>query len=115
VVSVREIPFGNLLTSKVTAQLPAPQISAEEAFDEQEVKERLAEALDTLTFREREVIKARFAIGRKEPLTLDEVGRQFRISRERVRQIEARALRKLQHPFSEGAYATMVRRKLASR
>jgi len=54
--------------------------------------------LDTLTDREREIVKLRFGIGTGYPRTLEEVGEIFRVTRERVRQIEAKAIRKLRHP-----------------
>ncbi len=62
------------------------------------LKERIENVLDTLTFREREIIKLRYGIGDGYTYTLEEVGRIFRVTRERVRQIEAKAVRKLQHP-----------------
>ncbi|MBK7643778.1 MAG: RNA polymerase sigma factor RpoD [Planctomycetes bacterium] len=62
------------------------------------LKERIDEVLSTLTFREREIIKLRYGIGDGYTYTLEEVGRIFRVTRERVRQIEAKAVRKLRHP-----------------
>ncbi|MEY4673363.1 MAG: polymerase sigma factor SigA [Planctomycetota bacterium] len=62
------------------------------------LKDRIESVLDTLTFREREIIKLRYGIGDGYTYTLEEVGRIFRVTRERVRQIEAKAVRKLQHP-----------------
>ncbi|MCB9868474.1 MAG: RNA polymerase sigma factor RpoD [Planctomycetes bacterium] len=62
------------------------------------LKDRIVNVLDTLTFREREIIKLRYGIGDGYTYTLEEVGRIFRVTRERVRQIEAKAVRKLQHP-----------------
>ncbi len=62
------------------------------------LKERIETVLSTLTFREREIIKLRYGIGDGYTYTLEEVGRIFRVTRERVRQIEAKAVRKLQHP-----------------
>jgi RNA polymerase primary sigma factor len=62
------------------------------------LKERINEVLNTLTFREREIIKLRYGIGDGYTYTLEEVGRIFRVTRERVRQIEAKAVRKLRHP-----------------
>ena len=62
------------------------------------LKERINEVLSTLTFREREIIKLRYGIGDGYTYTLEEVGRIFRVTRERVRQIEAKAVRKLRHP-----------------
>jgi len=62
------------------------------------VTERILKVLNTLTPRESEIIRRRFGIGFEKDQTLEEVGRQFSITRERVRQIQYRALRKLQHP-----------------
>ncbi len=62
------------------------------------LKERIESVLSSLTFREREIIKLRYGIGDGYTYTLEEVGRIFRVTRERVRQIEAKAVRKLQHP-----------------
>ena len=59
--------------------------------------------LKTLTFREREIIKLRYGIGDGYTYTLEEVGRIFKVTRERVRQIEAKAVRKLQHPVRAGS------------
>jgi len=75
------------------------------------LKDKIEGVLQTLTFREREIIKLRYGIGDGYTYTLEEVGRIFKVTRERVRQIEAKALRKLQHPvrarklegFLEGA------------
>ncbi|RMH05145.1 MAG: RNA polymerase sigma factor RpoD [Planctomycetota bacterium] len=63
------------------------------------LKERIDDVLGSLTFREREIIKLRYGIGDGYTYTLEEVGRIFRVTRERVRQIEAKAIRKLQHPI----------------
>ena len=63
------------------------------------LKERIGDVLDSLTFREREIVKLRYGIGDGYTYTLEEVGRIFRVTRERVRQIEAKAIRKLQHPI----------------
>ncbi len=62
------------------------------------LKERIEEVLKTLTYREREIIKLRYGIGDGYTYTLEEVGRIFKVTRERVRQVEAKAIRKLQHP-----------------
>jgi RNA polymerase primary sigma factor len=62
------------------------------------LKDKLERVLETLTFREREIIKLRYGIGDGYTYTLEEVGRIFKVTRERVRQIEAKAVRKLQHP-----------------
>jgi RNA polymerase primary sigma factor len=62
------------------------------------LKDRIEEVLKTLTYREREIIKLRYGIGDGYTYTLEEVGRIFKVTRERVRQVEAKAIRKLQHP-----------------
>ena len=54
--------------------------------------------LSTLTRREEKVIRLRFGLGDGTPRTLEEVGRKFNVTRERIRQIEAKALRKMRHP-----------------
>jgi len=69
-----------------------------QAASREMLKERIDSVLGTLTFREREIIKLRYGIGDGYTYTLEEVGRIFRVTRERVRQIEAKAVRKLQHP-----------------
>ncbi len=62
------------------------------------LKEQLAEVLGTLTQREKEVLKLRFGLDDGKARTLEEVGKNFHVTRERIRQIEAKALRKLRHP-----------------
>jgi RNA polymerase primary sigma factor len=62
------------------------------------LKERLADVLDSLTERERKVLELRFGLTDGYSRTLEEVGKQFKVTRERIRQIEAKALRKMRHP-----------------
>jgi RNA polymerase primary sigma factor len=62
------------------------------------LKGEIDQILDTLTYREREIIKLRYGLGDGYTYTLEEVGKIFKVTRERVRQIEAKAIRKLQHP-----------------
>lgn len=75
-------------------QVPVPAEAA--AFEL--LKEQLNEVLDTLTEREQKVLRLRFGLDDGKARTLEEVGRQFNVTRERIRQIEAKALRKLRHP-----------------
>ena len=63
------------------------------------LKERIESVLSMLSFREREILKLRYGIGTGYTYTLEDVGKIFKVTRERVRQIEAKALRKLQHPM----------------
>ncbi|MBM4013900.1 MAG: RNA polymerase sigma factor RpoD [Planctomycetes bacterium] len=70
-----------------------------EGAGQEMLKDRISSVLQTLSFREREIIKLRYGIGDGYTYTLEEVGRIFKVTRERVRQIEAKAVRKLQHPI----------------
>ncbi len=63
------------------------------------LKLRIEQVLKSLTYREREIIKLRYGIGDGYTYTLEEVGRIFKVTRERVRQVEAKAIQKLQHPI----------------
>jgi len=62
------------------------------------LKEQLVEVLGTLTEREQKVLRLRFGMDDGRARTLEEVGKEFNVTRERIRQIEAKALRKLRHP-----------------
>ena len=72
--------------------------SPSDSADYQMLKKELVNALDTLTDRERKVIELRFGLIDGQARTLEEVGKEFKVTRERIRQIEAKALRKLRHP-----------------
>lgn len=74
--------------------MPMPTDEVDQKF----LREQISEALCTLTKREAEVLKLRFGLEDGEPKTLEEVGREFHVTRERIRQIEAKALRKMKHP-----------------
>ena len=83
--------FGDLIEDK-SAENPSEMASYSL------LKEKLGDVLETLTERERRVLQLRFGLGDGYCRTLEEVGRQFRVTRERIRQIEAKALRKMRHP-----------------
>jgi RNA polymerase primary sigma factor len=83
--------FGDFIEDE-TAESPVQSATHEM------LKERIDEVLKTLTYREREIIKLRYGLGDGYTYTLEEVGRIFKVTRERVRQVEAKAIRKIQHP-----------------
>ena len=72
------------------------------------LRERIEELLKTLTYREREIIRLRYGLADGYSYTLEEVGRIFKVTRERVRQIEAKAVAKLQHPVRSGMLSSFV-------
>jgi RNA polymerase primary sigma factor len=83
--------FGDFLEDD---QIDSPVASAAQGM----LRERIDTVLKTLSYREREIIKLRYGIGDGYTYTLEEVGRIFKVTRERVRQVEAKAIKKLQHP-----------------
>ena len=74
------------------------EMSIEDAATQQVLKERLEEVLQTLTVKEQRVLRLRFGLDDGRVRTLEQVGQEFGVTRERIRQIEAKALRKLRHP-----------------
>jgi RNA polymerase sigma factor (sigma-70 family) len=72
--------------------------TAEDIFEENQYKKRINDALDSLSPREAKVLRLRFGVGFDRELTLEEVGRVFDKTKERIRMIEAKALRKMRHP-----------------
>ena len=83
--------FGDFIEDE---SIDSPVMSATQEM----LRERINTVLKTLSYREREIIKLRYGIGDGYTYTLEEVGRIFKVTRERVRQVEAKAIRKLQHP-----------------
>jgi RNA polymerase primary sigma factor len=83
--------FGDLIEDHRTGS-PANSVTQEM------LRTKLEDVLQSLSLREREVVKLRFGIGRENTYTLEELGKKFKVTRERIRQIEIRALKKLQHP-----------------
>jgi RNA polymerase primary sigma factor len=86
-----ETNFGDFIEDK-TAESPSEMTSYSL------LKDKLGDVLASLTDRERKVLELRFGLGDGYSQTLEEVGRQFKVTRERIRQIEAKALRKMRHP-----------------
>jgi len=84
--------FGDLIEDKASD-------SPSDLTGQSLLKEQMEEVLSTLTPREKKVLMLRFGIGDGTPRTLEEVGKEFAVTRERVRQIEAKALRKMRHPI----------------
>ena len=78
------------------------------------LKTRIAEVLDALDYREREILRLRFGLADGYAYTLEEVGKIFSVTRERVRQIETKALRTLQHPTRAKKLAAFVERPIAA-
>jgi len=74
----------------------------DKAASNEMLRDKIEALLKTLTYREREIIRLRYGLGDGYTYTLEEVGRIFKVTRERVRQIEAKAVRKLQHPVRSG-------------
>src|SRR5712691_11481204 len=83
--------FGDFIEDKTTE-------SPSEVTSFSLLKDKLSDVLASLSERERKVLELRFGLGDGYPRTLEEVGKQFRVTRERIRQIEAKALRKMRHP-----------------
>jgi RNA polymerase primary sigma factor len=94
-----EMPVGEEEDSHLGDFLPDEgALAPADAASQQMLKEQVMDVLNSLTTRERKVLELRFGLEDGRSRTLEEVGREFRVTRERVRQIEAKALRKLRHP-----------------
>jgi len=93
--------FGDFIEDE-TQQAPA------ETATNDALKARINDVLKTLTYREREILKLRYGIGDGYTYTLEEVGRIFKVTRERVRQVESKAIRKLQHPVRQRRLANFL-------
>ena len=94
-----ETPIGEEDDSHLGDFIPDHDVvTPDEAAAYSMLKDQLLEVLDTLTEREQKVLKLRFGLEDNRPRTLEEVGRQMDVTRERIRQIEAKAIRKLKHP-----------------
>ncbi len=94
-----ESKMGNEEDSKIGDIIPDENaLSPHDIAQQNMLKEQLMSVLETLTPREQKVIRLRYGLDDAHPRTLEEVGREFSVTRERIRQIEAKALRKLRHP-----------------
>jgi RNA polymerase primary sigma factor len=87
-------------------------VSPSEAVVSLDLKEQMASMLKTLTPREERIIKMRFGLDDGSERTLEEVGQSFAVTRERIRQIEAKALRKLRHPSRSGKLRAFLEESL---
>jgi RNA polymerase primary sigma factor len=94
-----EMPVGEEDDSHLGDFLPDDSaLAPADAASHQLLKEQVIDVLNSLTFRERKVLELRFGLDDGRSRTLEEVGKEFQVTRERIRQIEAKALRKLRHP-----------------
>ncbi|GHT13330.1 RNA polymerase sigma factor [Planctomycetales bacterium] len=92
-------PVGNSEDSQFSDLIPDADTEKPEANASQEMlRVRMGRVLSSLTYREREIVKLRYGLGDGYSYTLEEVGHIFKVTRERIRQIEAKAIRKLQQP-----------------
>lgn len=104
-----ENPVGAEGESRLSDFVPADEESSpSERVFRYLVRDELEHALNTLNPREKEVLQLRYGLGDEEPHTLEETGRRLHITRERARQIEAKALEKLRHPHTMGRLAEAV-------
>ena len=94
-----ESPVGEEDESKISDFVEDDtMLSPTESAAQDILKAQLMAVIETLTPREQKVIRLRYGLDDSHPRTLEEVGREFDVTRERIRQIEAKALRKLRHP-----------------
>ncbi len=97
-----ETPIGDEEDSLLGDFIPdETQASPYDQTSQRLLKENVQEVMDSLSDREKKVLEMRFGLHGEKPMTLEEVGREFGVTRERIRQIEAKALRKLRHPSSK--------------
>ena len=98
-----DVPIGEDEESLLGDFIPTDEEdSVESIVFGHELHNTLAETLSTLTARERTILELRFGWNDAKPHTLEEVGKEFNVTRERIRQIEAKALRKMKHPSRSG-------------
>jgi RNA polymerase primary sigma factor len=104
-----ETPLGEEEDSRLGDFIEDKKIAApREATVNQDLREQTKQVLSTLTPRQEKIVRMRFGIEEKADHTLDEVGRDYNLTRERIRQIEAKALRKLRHPSRSKKLKTFI-------
>lgn len=91
-------PVGDEDDSQLGDFIEAPGLKPDEQATRELLKDQLSEVLDSLSPREKRVLQLRFGLDDGKQRTLEEVGKEFGVTRERIRQIEAKAIRKLKHP-----------------
>jgi RNA polymerase sigma factor (sigma-70 family) len=96
------------LNTPEVLQLSSPD-SLEDDYDREHLKEGIKNALETINAREKKVLEMRFGLEDGVTMGLEEVGKEFGVTRERIRQIEAKALRKLRHPSRALGLRSFVR------
>lgn len=109
--AVKEVPLVRLTNAVATKYLtydPRGDESQLDQLEHSELCERLRKVLHTLSYREREIIKLRYGLGDGYSYTLEEVGHIFKVTRDRIHQIEAKALRKLQEPTRAAELAGFI-------
>ncbi|MBI2891007.1 MAG: RNA polymerase sigma factor RpoD [Nitrospirae bacterium] len=105
-----ETPIGDEEDTHLGDFIEDPKIlTPEQASERKDLHEQIQKALATLTPREERVLRLRFGLGVDSDHTLEEVGRDFQVTRERIRQIEAKALRKLRHPIRSKKLKTFIK------
>jgi RNA polymerase sigma factor (sigma-70 family) len=109
--------YGGYLHDEDLPELPVWEpddvvIDPLEVVHQKDIARLVEEVIDTLTPREAKVLRLRFGIGLAQDYTLEEVGIRFDVTRERIRQIEAKALRKMKHPTRVDLLQPLIDRKL---
>jgi RNA polymerase sigma factor (sigma-70 family) len=97
-IEIEQIVTPQSLNSPEVLMLTDSIESIENSIDKDSLRKEVAEVLKTLNSRERSILELKFGLNGDKPKTLEEVGKTFQVTRERVRQIEAKAIRRLQHP-----------------
>lgn len=93
------VPVGDEVDTELGELMPEEDVmSVEDVVVDREMRRALETVIETLTQREKQILRLRFGLDDGNPRTLEEIGRKFNVTRERIRQIEAKALRKLRHP-----------------